>query len=212
MEEVFAAQSEQISLEESEALEQDILLEELHEAAKLLAKNKVPGRDGVPVEFFLTLWDQIGPVLLKLLQDGLKSGILHPQLTHGIIVLLAKDGDQLLMGNKRGLTFLNCALKVLAKLYQIRLSSILQGFISEQQTAFLPGRSIHKAVMLANEILHMARNAEESFLLLKLDTIKAFDCLGWSFLARLLARIGCGPKFISMVHAMYASATASVLI
>lgn len=120
------------------------------------------GRGGILVEFFLVLWDQIRPILLKLLQEGLKSGILHPQLTHGIIVLLAKDGDPLLMGNKRGLTLLNCVLKILSKLYQIHLSIVLQGFISEQQSAFLPGQSIHKAVMLANEILHMAKNAEES--------------------------------------------------
>lgn len=56
----------------------------------------------------------------------------------------------------------------------------------------------------------MAKNVEESFLLLKLDTIKAFDYLGWRFLARLLARIGCGPKFIGMVEAMYASTVAFV--
>lgn len=49
-------------------------------------------------------------------------------------------------------------------------------------------------------------------MLLKLDTIKAFDCLGWFFLARLLAQIGCGPKFTGMVEAMYASTTASVLV
>lgn len=78
MEEVFAAQTEQILERDCEALEKDITLEELHEATKQLAKNKVPSRDGIPVEFFLVLWDQIGPILLELLKDGLKSGILHP--------------------------------------------------------------------------------------------------------------------------------------
>lgn len=116
------------------------------------------------------------------------------------------------MGNKRGLTLLYCALKILSKLYQICLSIVLQGFISKQQSAFLPGRSIHKVVMLANEILHKAKYVEESFLLLKLDTIKTFNCLGWYFIARLLARIGCGPKFINMMEAMYASAAAFVLV
>lgn len=127
-------------------------------------------------------------------------------------MLLVEDGDELLMNNKRGLTLLNCALKIFSKLYQIRFSIVLQGFISEQQSAFLPRRSIHKAVMLINEILHKAKNSEESFLLLKIDTIKAFDWLGWIFLARLLARIGCGPKFISMIEAMYASLATLVLV
>lgn len=55
-------------------------------------------------------------------------------------------------------------------------------------------------------------DVEESFLLLKLDTIKAFDCLGWSFLTRLLGKIGLGPNFIRMIESINTIATSSVLI
>lgn len=55
MEEVFATQIERISVKDCEALKMDITLEELHEAAKQLAKNKVPGCDGIPMEFLLVL-------------------------------------------------------------------------------------------------------------------------------------------------------------
>lgn len=51
--------------------------------------------------------------------------MIHPDLTMGIIILLAKKGDQLLIGNKRGLTLLNYGLKILTKLYQICVSKIL---------------------------------------------------------------------------------------
>lgn len=78
--EVLVAQTERILDAQSE-LEREITLEELHEADKLLAKNKVPGHDDILVKLCLVLWDQIGPVLLELLKDGLKSGIPHPQLT-----------------------------------------------------------------------------------------------------------------------------------
>lgn len=39
----------------------------------------------------------------------------------------------MLLSNKRGLTLLNCVLKILTKLYQIRLTLVLQDFISEEQ-------------------------------------------------------------------------------
>lgn len=107
-------------------------MEELHTAALMMARNKMPGKVGIPIEFYLALWDKIDPILLEVLQMGLEKGELHPLLTIRIIVLLAKRGDPLLVGNKRGLTLLNYALKILTKLYQIRLSSVLQNFMTEQ--------------------------------------------------------------------------------
>lgn len=89
---------------------------------------------------------------------------------------------------------------------------ILQGFITDRQYAYLPGRSIHRSLMLTNEILNQMKDAEEAFLLLKLDTIKAFDYLGWEFLYTLLCWLGFGQKFINMIKAINASATSSILI
>lgn len=75
--------------------------------ASSLAKTKAPSKDGIPIEFYLNIWDSIGPFLLMLLL------MLHPHLTEGIIVLLNKRGDPLFLDNKRGPTLLNCALKIL---------------------------------------------------------------------------------------------------
>lgn len=50
------------------------------------------------------------------------------------------------------------------------------------------------------------------FVLLNLDTVKAFDYLGWDFLFRLLERIGFGPLFLQMIKACYASASSSILL
>lgn len=124
----------------------------------------------------------MGPLLLSLLKKGIVDGTLAPKLTEGMIILLEKKGDQLLIGNKRGLTLLNCALKIFTKLYQLRLSPILQTFISGFHSAYLPGRSIHRVLMLTNEVLFKAKELDSDFLLLKLNTIKAFDCIGLNFL------------------------------
>lgn len=82
-----------------------------------MAKNKVPGKDGITIEFYLDLWEDIGPILLEVLRDGLDKGELDPNLTIGVIILMVEKGDQLLVGNKHGLTLLNTALKILTKIF-----------------------------------------------------------------------------------------------
>lgn len=105
-------------------MERPISLQELLEATKHLAKSKMLVKDSTPIEFFLVVWEDIGPLLLAVLQ-GLRDGSLHPQL----IVLLPKQGGQLFITNKRGLTLLNCGLKSLTKLFQLRISRIFQEYI-----------------------------------------------------------------------------------
>lgn len=78
-------------------------------------------------------------------------------MVRGIIVLLENKGDQLLIENKHGLMLLNYFLKILTKLCQLLLSIILQDFIEEPQQASLPGKSIYRAMMLTNKVLHRAK-------------------------------------------------------
>lgn len=81
-------------------MEIPITLDELEQAAKNLVKNKMLGRDDMPIEIFLAMWKDIGPLFIAVLQQGLVDGSLHPQLTKGLILLLEKKGDQLLITNK----------------------------------------------------------------------------------------------------------------
>lgn len=133
-------------------------LEELHVAAVALTKKKCQGRMVSPSSFICrSRPNLVGPFLLQVLLDGIGNGSLAPQLKKGLIMLLAKKGDQLFLNNKRGLALLNCVLKIFTKLYQLKLTVILQEFITKQQNAFLLGRSIHPSLILTNEILHKAR-------------------------------------------------------
>lgn len=70
---------------------------------------------------------------------GLTTGTLHMDFTKGFIVLVCKKGDQHFLTNKRPVTLLNVIYKICAKVLQLRLIPILEGFISCQQFAFLPG-------------------------------------------------------------------------
>lgn len=57
-----------------------------------MTAKKVPSEDGVLIEFYLAIWDHVGPILLEVLKMGLELGLLHPQLTKSIFILLEKGG------------------------------------------------------------------------------------------------------------------------
>lgn len=137
--------------------------------------------------------------------------LFHPS-SHERLLILLKKGDQLLIGNKRGLTLLNCALKILTKLYQLRLSIVLQVFIIEHHATYFLGRSTHHSLIFKNKVLIKEKKLEKDFVLLKLDTIKTFDYLGWLFLYALLKKLGFGPKFFQMLKATNVMPILAILI
>lgn len=167
---VLDQQIRTISAKAEASIDLSLNLEELHSAALQMARNKVAGPDRIPVEFILTIWQQLGPLIHRIFTQGIEAGEFHPWLVAGLIILLAKKGDQRYLGNKRPLTLLNVIFKICSKAYQLRLTPILQDFINEQQHAFLLGRSIHRALLFLNEMLHCSKVAEKFFILLKLDS------------------------------------------
>lgn len=72
----------------------------------------------------------------------------------GIITLLAKKGDQMLLTNKRPISLLTMKYKINAKAFELRIILALIKIISTQHYAYFPGRSIHQTLLLMNEMVY----------------------------------------------------------
>ncbi|KAL3691969.1 hypothetical protein R1sor_005620 [Riccia sorocarpa] len=166
-ESILAFCSTRVSTSHRELLEKEYSLQELHKAALELGKNKAPGPDSLPVEFFLIFWNTVAPALLRLAKKGLQNGRLPPDFTAGDIILLPKDGDQSLLQNKRPITLLNAGYKVVAKLLQNRMAPVLQSIITWEQNAFMQGRNLHATVFLCNQAVWEAKSNSLDTALLK---------------------------------------------
>ncbi|KAJ1122926.1 hypothetical protein NDU88_001399 [Pleurodeles waltl] len=79
-----------VSTPAREVLNAPLTLEELHIAVKSFKSGKTPGSGGLPIEFYTSLWDLVGPDLLELYEEMEQEGVMPHTLREGTIALLYK--------------------------------------------------------------------------------------------------------------------------
>ncbi|KAJ3582861.1 hypothetical protein NHX12_000164, partial [Muraenolepis orangiensis] len=110
-----------VEQESSAELEADVSLDELHTALQSMENGKAPGIDGLPVEFYKTMWSVMGEDLLMVLRDSLTGGQLPLSCRRAVLTLLPKKGDLMEIKNWRPVSLLCTEYKLLSKVLATRL-------------------------------------------------------------------------------------------
>ena len=83
-----------------------------------------------------------------------------------------------------------------------RLKVVLPEIISENQSAFIPGRLITDNVLIAYEASHFLRhkkNGKEGVAAIKADMSKAYDRVEWRFLEAMLCKLGFRRRWVELI-------------
>uniref|UniRef100_W5MP57 Endonuclease/exonuclease/phosphatase domain-containing protein n=1 Tax=Lepisosteus oculatus TaxID=7918 RepID=W5MP57_LEPOC len=139
-EEVLQTLQATLTEEERDNLGKPFELSELEAAMKSLKKGKVPGVDGIPVEFYRTFWPILGPFLLEVMGEIFSKKSMGKSMREGILTLVFKKGDRTELKNWRPLTLLCVDYKIIAKLLVHRLSRVMTNVIGRDQTCGVKGR------------------------------------------------------------------------
>ncbi|XP_024178083.1 uncharacterized protein LOC112184012 [Rosa chinensis] len=138
-----------------------------------------------------------------------------PDLNFTHVVLIPKIKEVVSMSHLRPIALCNVIYKIASKVVANRLKSFLPALISPQQSAFVPNCLISDNTLVASKVahyMHRLKRGQEGFLALKLDISKAYDRLEWSFLRKIMLKMGFASQWMELIMFFLSTVRYSFLI
>ena len=188
-----------------------LTLKECTAAVKAIPRNKAPGTDGLPIEFYQHFWDVLKTDLVKILNTNYEQGQMTTTQQEALLRLLYKKHNKKLLKNWRPISLLNVDYKIASKALATRLRQALPDVINYDQTCGIPDRTIFENLFRLRDITQLAKQNNTDAILINIDQEKAFDRVNHQFLQRTLAQMNFGPSFRRWIEVLYARANCRII-
>ena len=116
---------------------------------------------------------------------------------------IPKRGDLRLCDNWRGISLLDVAGKVLARIIQERQQIIAERVLPESQCGFRKGRGCIDMVFVARQMVDKCREHNDSLFVLFVDLQKAYDSIPRSAMWTVLESYGVPPTMLSVIRSFH---------
>ena len=192
-------------------LEMPISIQEIDDAIKSFKEGKVPGVDGLSIEFYKKVFSIIKNDLVLLFNSYYNQGFIPAKNKLGIITLISKKEPLNEIGNYRPINLLNVDLKIYTKILCSRIKPILCDILHDSQFS-QPGKNIGQLITTIRDLRYdMDQSAEDSFFI-KIDFMKAFDNVDHGYVEKLLTKMKFPGKFVRAFMSLYKNAASKLII
>ena len=176
--------------------------------------DKAPGPNGFSAGFFRTNWSTVRPAVSQEIKHFFNSGVLPNNINHTHLRLIPKIRSPRVVADYRPIALTSVYYKIILKIITKRLQQVLDSIISENQSAFVPGRAIADNMIITHETLHYLKRSgavKHCSMAVKTDMSKAYDRLEWSFIEAVLRRFGFNETFCQRIMSCITYVTYSIL-
>ena len=175
-------------------------------------KNKSPGLDGLPYEFYQATWDVIGDDFVKVLQVQLERFSLIDSNRSGATRLGSKVHGVPDVTELRPITLLNCDYKILSKGFVRKLGPVLHEIIKSGQLCSVKDKNILFGITNIISSIEYVNAHQVAAYLVSLDMFKAYDRVMLAYLVRVMAAMKFPADFIKWILMFHEGATTSFLL
>ncbi|CAN0880875.1 Putative ribonuclease H protein At1g65750 [Linum grandiflorum] len=176
-------------------------MDEVHQAIKSMGNLKAPGKDGYQPIFFKHNWHVVGTSVYQFVSRCFDQPDLVASVNETVIVLIPKRRHPELMQHFRPISLCNVVYKTITKCLATRLRPIMKTLVTSTQASFVPGRQISDNIIILQEVIHSMETdkGRKKRMVLKIDLMKAYDRVRWSFLHETLVAVGLEDKLIALI-------------
>lgn len=130
-----------------------------------MGSHRTPGPDGFSALFYQRFWEDTKTEIVQEVISFFQGEGLDAQHNHTNLCLIPKVYPPTGMAEFRPIALCNVSYKIISKILVNRLKSHLSGIISENQSAFIPGRIITDNVVVAHEISQSKSEEKTSYVI-----------------------------------------------
>nr|VZI19558.1 unnamed protein product [Spirometra erinaceieuropaei] len=176
-------------------------LQETIRAVQQLSSGKAPGSDAIPAEVYKHGGPQLMDHLTALFQEMWRQGEVPQDFKDATIVHLYKrKGNRQVCDNHRGISLLNIAGKIFAR---ILLNHLEQGLLPESQCGFRRHRGTTDMIFAARQLQEKCQEMRTHLYSTFVDLTKAFDTVNREGLWKIMQKFGCPERFTQMVRQLH---------
>ncbi|WRX10499.1 Reverse transcriptase domain - like 10 [Theobroma cacao] len=201
-----------ISPEQKLQLEAPFTEDEIWNAVQQCDGNKAPGPDGFNMDIFKKQWSIFKTDIISFMAEFFRTGKLNPKFNALFITLVPKVSSPSSIAQYRPISLVGSAYKILAKVLAVKLKSVINSVVGNNQFAFVKGRQILDCSLIANELVYSINKSKKAGFLFKADFEKAFDSVDWNYLDFIMKIMGFGAKWRKWIHQCISTASISVLL
>nr|VZI41450.1 unnamed protein product [Spirometra erinaceieuropaei] len=180
-------------------------LQETIRTVQQLSSGKAPGSDAIPAEVYKHGGPQLMDHLTALFQEMWRQGEVPQDFKDATIVHLYKrKGNRQVCDNHRGISLLNIAGKIFARILLNRLNNHLeQGLLPQSQCGFRRHHGTTDMIFAARQLQEKCQEMRTHLYSTFVDLTKAFDTVNREGLWKIMQKFGCPEQFTQMVRQLH---------
>ena len=156
-------------------LDPDILECEVKGALESITMNKASGGDGIPVELFQILKDDVVKALHSMCQQIWKTQQWPQDWKRSVFTPIPKKGNAKEYSNYSTIALISHASKVMLKILQERLQQFLNRELADVQAGFRKGKGTREKVANIHWIMEKAKEFQINIYFCFIDYIKKYN-------------------------------------